>query len=152
VLDSGFKRFKKEQSMEVIIQLMIALVAIGLATTSHFLSLRALKNYVVSSDLSAYLKLIAVVYGITFSQLIAAFWFAVGFLLSIEIGLGDLQGSSSLYFIEIYYFSLINLTTLGLAQLEPIGHLSFLSGLEAMTGFLLVSCSASLIFKTMNQS
>ena len=138
--------------MEVIIQLMIALVAIGLATTSHFLSLRALKNYVVRSDLSAYLKLIAVVYGITFSQLIAAFWFAVGFLLSIEIGLGDLQGSSSLYFIEIYYFSLINLTSLGLAQLEPIGHLNFLSGLEAMTGFLLVSCSASLIFKTMNQS
>ncbi|MGQ8365873.1 ion channel [Glaciecola sp. 1036] len=138
--------------MEVISQLIVALIAIGLSTTSHFLSLRALKNRVVSSDLSAYLKLIAVVYGITFSQLIAAFWFAVGFVVSVEIGLGDLQGSTSLSFIEIYYFSLINLTTLGLAQLTPIGHLSFLSGLEAMTGFLLVSCSASLIFKTMNQS
>ena len=138
--------------MEVVIQLIVALIAIGLATTSHFLSLRVLKNHVVSSNLSAYLKLIAVVYGITFSQLIAAFWFASGFLISIQIGLGDLQGSTSLSFIEIYYFSLINLATLGLAQLAPIGHLSFLSGLEAMTGFLLVSCSASLIFKTMNQS
>ncbi len=51
----------------------------------------------------------------------------------------------------IYYFSLVNLTTLGLGDIIPLGHLKFIAAMEAMTGFLLISCSASHIFQLMHE-
>jgi len=136
--------------MEVFTQLLIALLTIGISTASHYYCLNRLKAWLEITKLSSILRLLGVVYGITFSQLIAALWFAMSFKASILFGLGSFGGDLSVAFIDIFYFSLINLTTLGMAQVEPLGHLNFLAGLEAMTGFLLVSCSASLIFKTMN--
>jgi hypothetical protein len=137
--------------MEVIIQLLIGIIPIGLATASHYFCLQRLKTWIESTRLSPFLTLLGVVYGITISQLIAALWFAISFKASIAIELGGFEGEAATSFIDIFYFSLINLTTLGMAPIEPQGHLYFLAGLEAMTGFLLVSCSASLIFKTMNK-
>jgi hypothetical protein len=37
-------------------------------------------------------------------------------------------------------------TSLGLGDIYPTGHLRFLAGIEALNGFLLISCSASTIF------
>jgi len=81
--------------------------------------------------------------------LLAALWFTFAFKVSIAMGLGNVNGGSLNQFIELFYFSLINLTTLGLGQIEATSHLRFLAGIEAMTGFLLVSCSASVLIKYM---
>tara|TARA_R110002167_G_scaffold187497_3_gene388721 strand:+ start:382 stop:798 length:417 start_codon:yes stop_codon:yes gene_type:complete len=137
--------------MDVLIQLLIALTAIGLATCSHYFCLHRLKIWMDNTKLSGLLRFLGVVYGITFSQLIAALWFAISFKVSISIGLGAFGGDVPITFFETFYFSIINLTTLGMSPVGPLGHLYLLAGLEAMTGFLLVSCSASLIFKTMNK-
>lgn len=135
--------------MDVFIQLLIALLAISVTAGSHYFFLSKLKKWVHSTTLPAFVILLVVFYGITLSQITAALWFAISFEVSIYIGLGSLGGDGPITFIDIFYFSLINLTTLGIASIEPLGHLNFLVGLEAMTGFLLVSCSATLIFKTM---
>ena len=45
--------------------------------------------------------------------------------------------------------SLINLTTLGLGQIEATDQLGFLADIEAMTGSLLVSCSAYVLIRYM---
>jgi len=127
------------------------LLIIGVTTSSHYLCLKRLKSWLDDTKINSYLRLLVVFYGIIISQLVAALWFAIGFRASINLGLGSFNGDGEIAFIDIFYFSLINLTTLGMAQLEPLGNLNLLSGMEAMTGFLLVSCSASLIFKTMNQ-
>ncbi len=135
--------------MDALIQLAIALVAIGVSAGSHYVFLSKLKMWVGETKLPSFANLLLVFYGITLSQLVAAFWFAIGFEASIYLGLGSFGGVDPIAFIDIFYFSLINLTTLGMANIEPLGHLNLLVGLEAMTGFLLVSCSATLIFKTM---
>ena len=137
--------------MEVFTQLLIAIMAVGITTASHYYFLSRLKKWMNNTRLTPVLTLVGVVYGITLSQLIAALWFAISIEISIYLGLGAFKGEVFVTFIETFYFSLINLTTLGMAPVEPTGHLYLLAGLEAMTGFLLVSCSASLIFKTMNK-
>lgn len=136
--------------MEIIFQLLIAIIPIGFATGSHYVCLQTLKSWMDNTRLSPFIRLLGVVYGITISQLIAALWFAISFKVSILLGLGGFDGAAAT-FVDIFYFSLINLTTLGMTPIEPLEHLYLLAGLEAMTGFLLVSCSASLIFKTMNK-
>ncbi len=41
---------------------------------------------------------------------------------------------------DYFYFSLINVTTLGLGDIYPTEHLRVLAGVEALTGFALISC------------
>ena len=40
---------------------------------------------------------------------------------------------------DIFYFSLVNYTSLGLGDIYPTGHSRFLAGLESLNGFLLIS-------------
>ena len=110
--------------MDVLFQLLIAIIPIGLATGSHYFCLQRLKTWMDSTRLSPFTTLLGVVYGITISQLIAALWFAISFKASISFGLGVFEGKAAATFVDIFYFSLINLTTLGMAPVEPFGHLS----------------------------
>ena len=49
------------------------------------------------------------------------------------------------------YFSLIDVTTLGAGDIYPIDHLRVLAGVEALTGFALISCSAQLLWTIMHE-
>jgi len=54
--------------------------------------------------------------------------------------------------VDTLYFSLVNYTSLGLGDIYPTGHLRFLAGVESLNGFLLISCSAALIYLLMTGS
>ncbi len=82
-----------------------------------------------------------------FSHLVGAAIFAVGFWFGQQIGLGGFSKEPTMAAMDFYYFSLINITTLGLGDIYPDGHLRFVAGVESLTGFLLISASASYVFK-----
>lgn len=82
-----------------------------------------------------------------FSHFVGAAVFAVGFWFGQEIGLGGFSKEPAMQTMDFYYFSLINITTLGLGDIYPEGHLRFVAGVESLTGFLLISASASYVFK-----
>lgn len=48
---------------------------------------------------------------------------------------------------DYLYFSLVDYNTLGLGGIYPTGHLRFPAGVEAVNGFLLISCSATFIHR-----
>ena len=52
---------------------------------------------------------------------------------------------------DYFYFSLINVTTLGLGDIYPTEHLRVIAGVEALTGFALISCSAQLFWTMMKE-
>lgn len=81
------------------------------------------------------------------SHLVVAGIFAFGFGIGHAADLGAFAKQSSMQAMDYYYFSLINITTLGLGDIYPTGHLRFMAGIESLTGFLLISCSASYVFK-----
>ena len=83
-------------------------------------------------------------------HLAGAALFAIGFYFGGLLGRGALSGSSPPDAMDQFYFSLINMTTLGLGDVYPVGHLRFLAGVESLTGFLLLSCSASYVFQSMH--
>ena len=100
-------------------------------------------------QLAAFLLML---FAATFGQILAGGIFAVAFWISSEAGLGGFEAAGPIGSMSIYYFSLVNLTTLGLGDIIPIGHLKFLAAVEAMAGFLLISCSASHIFMLMTKN
>jgi hypothetical protein len=52
---------------------------------------------------------------------------------------------------DVFYFSLVSYTSLGLGDIVPTGHLRFVAGVEALNGFLLISCSAAMLFLFMTE-
>ncbi|MBE0488127.1 MAG: two pore domain potassium channel family protein [Halomonas sp.] len=64
---------------------------------------------------------------------------------------GSLAGFESLTFLDHVYLSAVTYTTLGYGDLVPRGHIRFLMGTEALTGFMLITWSASLTFIEMQK-
>ncbi|MEH6412129.1 MAG: potassium channel family protein [Hyphomonas sp.] len=62
------------------------------------------------------------------------------------LGIGDLRGETPATAMDVFYFSLVSYTSLGLGDIVPTGHLRLIAGVEALNGFLLISCSAAMLF------
>ena len=91
-----------------------------------------------------------------FAQLglhIAEIWiFAAGyFLLTLSPDYGAIVPSAHLGFLDLVYFSAITYTTVGYGDFVPTGAVRFLCGMEALTGFVLVTWSASFTFLEMQR-
>ena len=78
------------------------------------------------------------------------FGFAYYLLISTE-GHGALIAQYPLGLIDCVYYSAVCFTTLGLGDVVPAGPVRFLTGTEALTGFVLITWSASFTFIEMQR-
>jgi hypothetical protein len=76
----------------------------------------------------------------------AAYW-----LLLLVPGAGGVTGPAAPHFFDIVYLSAMTFTTVGDANLAPMGELRFLCGTEALTGFVLIAWSASFTYLEMER-
>ena len=66
-------------------------------------------------------------------------------------GLGGFEKEPTDGWMDYYYFALITVSTVGLGDIYPTGHLRAITGIAAITGFLMISCTAQYVYKTMSQ-
>ena len=66
-------------------------------------------------------------------------------------GTGGVTGSESLALLDAIYLSAMTYTTVGFGDLAPVGAIRFLAGTEALTGFVLITWSASFTFLEMER-
>jgi hypothetical protein len=97
-------------------------------------------------------KIIALI----FAQLglhIAEIWlFALGyFALAQRPGYGAMLPMQAPGFLDYVYFSAITYTTVGFGDFVPTGAIRFVTGTEALTGFVLITWSASFTFLEMQR-
>ena len=90
---------------------------------------------------------------ILFAAHVAEIWlFACAMALLSEHPLaGGLSGIGAVNFLDYVYFSAITYTTLGYGDLYPTGPIRFMTGTEALIGFMLITWSASLTFLEMQR-
>lgn len=80
--------------------------------------------------------------------------FALGYYLTLQFpvmgGLvGNLSGHGIL--LDCAYLSFVTFTTLGYGEIVAQGYLRYLTGVEALTGFILITWSASFLFIEMQK-
>ena len=73
------------------------------------------------------------------------------FLLAQSAQYGAIRPAPSGGFLDYVYFSAITYTTVGFGDFVPTGPIRFLAGTEALTGFLLITWSASFTFLEMQR-
>tara|TARA_R110000868_G_scaffold411626_1_gene706509 strand:- start:536 stop:886 length:351 start_codon:yes stop_codon:yes gene_type:complete len=65
--------------------------------------------------------------------------------------IGSLHGKNINSLMEYMYYSTVIYTSLGLGDVYPIGHLRFITGIEALNGLMLITWSASFTFLVMKR-
>lgn len=90
------------------------------------------------------------VFGALTAHAIEVWIFAFSFLLMHRSdGWGHLEGNFDGSLLDCVYFSFTTYTTLGFGDVEPQGDLRFLTGLESLTGLLLITWTASFLYLEM---
>jgi hypothetical protein len=97
-------------------------------------------------------RILFLMYGLLTLHVVEVWLFGIGYYLLVD-GSGDsrLEGWQGGGLLEFVYFSAVVYTTLGLGDLVPHGAIRFMTGTEALSGFLMITWSASFTFLEMER-
>ncbi|WP_410803548.1 potassium channel family protein [Marinobacter sp. KMM 10035] len=97
-------------------------------------------------------RLVAAVLGVLIAHTAQVWVFAAAFYFMHHADAwGSLAGNFNGSFLDCVYFSFSTFTTVGYGDIEPLGALRFLTGIEGLTGLVLITWSASFLFMKMQR-
>ena len=122
-----------------------------LCVAIHYEVLRILSRILARYLHALRIKIIAMILGIIFLHLLEILIFAVAFMvMDGKPYMGYLKGLEGGY-LDYVYFSLVTYTTVGYGDIVPVGHMRFLTAVEALGGIVLIAWSAAYTFLKMRR-
>jgi len=136
----------------MLLVLFINSLLVGLAVLIHFEVLNLLSLTIPKLPINRRLSILFGVFGALFAHVIEIWLFAFGIYALLKLHqFGELVGPISNSLLDCAYFSFTCYTTLGFGDVHPIGNIRFLSGLEALTGVVLIAWTSSFMFIEMQK-
>ena len=136
----------------MIIAIFINCLLVSIAVGIHYEMLRLLSVIIPRLKIRHRLRVIIGVFGTICAHIIEICMFGTAVFFMISYGdFGSLQGNFDGSLLDCVYFSFTNYTSLGYGDIEPLGNIRFLAGLEALTGLSLITWSASFMFLEMSK-
>jgi hypothetical protein len=131
---------------------IVTAVTVALAVVIHFEGLRWLSVRLIKLPSERRRKVLFGVYGVILLH-VAEIWLfgAAMWLLLAMPEAGHLSGVANAGLFDAIYLSAVTFSTVGFGDLAPVGPLRFLCGTEALTGFILITWSASFLYLEMEQ-
>lgn len=131
---------------------MATLLAIGLCVLLHFEGLVLVSRKLPHINTRHRIKVIFVIAAILALHVTEIWIFGIieWFLLSMP-DFGTLAGQTHLHVFDVIYLSAVTFTTVGYGDLTPNGPIRFMLGTEALTGFVLITWSASFTYLEMER-
>ena len=128
-------------------------ILVAIAALIHYEMLYWLSRLIPKLDLVTPRYLVAIsLFGSLCAHVIEVWLFAFGYYFMVHFGsFGTLQGNFNGTLMDCSYFSLTAYTTLGFGDIEPLGAIRFLAGFEALSGFVLITWTASFMFIQMQR-
>ncbi len=140
--------FEYKYFTAIIITIFILLICVLI----HFEALNILTVMLPGLHLKPRFRIIYLMLGLLLAHTIEMFIFAAGyFFMTTSSGFGHLQGKFSNSILDLVYFSMQHYTSLGLGDIEPIGSIRILAGMESLAGLLLIGWSVSFTFIEMQR-
>jgi hypothetical protein len=118
----------------------------------HYEALNVFSRLMRIMHLAPRLRVMVLIFAILAIHVSEIWIFGFGYwALSSTPGLGGLVANHPIGLMDDVYFSATCYTTLGLGDIAPLGAIRFLTGTEALTGFVLLTWSASFTFVEMQR-
>ncbi len=136
----------------MMIAYILDVTIVAIAVLIHFEALNLLSLMTPSMPIKHRLRVLIGVFGALIAHVIEVFIFAGGYYFMLHRGgFGNIVGSFDRTLMDCVYFSFVNFTTLGFGDVVATGDIRFLTGLEALTGLVLITWTASFMFMEMEK-
>ena len=130
----------------------VNLFVVGLAVLMHYEFLHRITLLLPKLKMRHRFRIVTGVFVALTAHAVEVWVFAIAFfLMHRTAGWGKLEGNFDGSLMDCAYFSFTTFSTLGTGDIAPHGDLRFLVGLEALTGFVLITWTASFLFLEMNR-
>ena len=131
---------------------LINIVIITTVVLVHYECLIRLNQLMPRLGVRHRFRVVIGVLGALIAHAVEVWIFALGYyLMNRSDTLGRLTGNFDGSFMDSVYFSFTTYTTIGFGDITPSGHLKYLTGLEALTGLVLITWTASFLFIEMQR-
>ncbi len=132
--------------------ILVNCITVALVVMIHYEILRALSRFLPLLHIIHRYRIAVGVIGALIAHTIEIWIFAVVYYWMIqEPAWGSFAGAFNNTFMDCVYFSFTSYTTLGFGDIEPHGAIRYLTGIESLTGLVLVTWSASFLFYEMQK-
>lgn len=133
------------------VTLINTLVVIA-AVVIHYECLLRLNDWLPRLKLWSRFRIVVGVFGALLAHAIEVWCFALVYYLMVHSGRwGSLSGNFDGTLMDCVYFSFTTYTTIGFGDISPVGNLKYLTGLQALTGLVLITWTASFLFLEMQK-
>jgi hypothetical protein len=130
----------------------VTALTVALAVLVHYEGLRWISARLNHLTTVRRRKVLFGVYGVVLLHVAEIWLFGTSMWALIQIPeAGGLTGTASASFLEVVYLSANTFTTVGFGDVVPVGAVRFLCGTEALTGFILITWSASFLYLEMRE-
>ena len=137
----------------MIYSIFINAIVVASCVLIHYEILYQLAKRLPGYNIRPRYRVLTGVFAILIAHVLEIWLFALGYFLMINIeGLGTLAGNFDQSLLDCSYFSFTSFTTVGFGDIEPLGHIRFLTGFESLTGLVLITWSASFLFLEMQKN
>jgi len=136
----------------LILVTLINSLLVTLAVIVHYEFLYRVTLYVPKMKIRHRYRIVFGVFGALTAHALEIWIFAIAyFVLNRTESWGRLTGNFDGSLLDCSYFSFTVFTTLGFGDIEPLGHLRYLTGIESLTGLVLITWTASFLFFEMQK-
>ena len=127
-------------------------LVVALAVIIHYEFLYHVTLYIPKMRLQHRYRIVVGVFGALIAHAVEIWVFAFVYFVMIHMGgWGGLEGNFNGTLMDCAYFSFTVFSTLGFGDIEPIGNLRYLTGIESLTGLVLITWSASFLYFEMQR-
>ena len=131
---------------------LINSVIVAFAVLVHYEAMYHLSNIIPRLKVRRRYRVLFGVCGAMIAHVVEIWLFAFSYYFLIKWGqFGTFKGEFSGTLLDCVYFSFVAYTSLGLGDIYPTGNLRFLTGLEVLTGLVLITWTASFMFIEMQK-
>ena len=124
---------------------------VALAVIVHYEALYRLSKWLPLLPVKKHVSIVFGVFGAMLAHVFEIWLFALAYYAIHHNGWGQLQGNFNGSLLDSVYFSFTTYTTLGFGDIEPLGDIRFLVGIESLTGLVLITWTASFLFYEMQR-
>lgn len=136
----------------MVLATLINSLVVVLAIVIHYEFLFRMTLLVPKLRVKHRFRIVLGVCGALLAHAVEVWIFAVAYYVMHRMpGWGELQGNFNGSLMDSVYFSFTTFTTLGFGDIQPIGHLRYLTGIESLTGLVLITWTASFLFVEMQR-
>ena len=127
-------------------------VVVGIVVVIHYEFLYRLTLIIPRIRVAHRYRIVLGVIGALIAHAIEVWIFAIVYYWMHKAeGWGELTGNFNGSLMDCAYFSFSTFTTLGFGDIAPLGDVRYLTGLEALTGLVLITWSASFLYLEMQK-